>query len=273
MRPSTSGGLFLAMFVVAITFPSSVSGQIVRPHIFDHASPYTAEYKSTHTQRLADGNLINLESKEVVAVDSEHRHMTARSGALVPDGSPLGTRFIVIDPVAQTMSIWTSPGQRVTINTMPELGAARGCPTNKTGADVVNLGHNSGSKPLIEDLGTDTIQGVEAHGRRITTTIPAGEIGNAAPLVRTRETWMAVAPTLQGLVVRENSDDPRSGQDDKGTRQPRSAGAPTRPYSSHLPATRSPVWPSHNLPARLSQHRRRNPSALSVAAHHPAPIS
>ena len=89
----------------------------------------------------------------------------------------------------------------------------------------MNLGHNSGSKPLIEDLGTDTIQGVEAHGRRITTTIPAGEIGNAAPLVRTRETWMAVAPTLQGLVVRENSDDPAIRQDDKGTRQPRSAGA------------------------------------------------
>ena len=66
-------------------------------------------------------------------------------------------------------------------------------------------------KPVSEDLGNDTIQGIEAHGRRITTTIPAGEIGNEAPIVRTSEVWTAVAPALAGLVVREISDNPQSG--------------------------------------------------------------
>ena len=204
--------MFSAMFVAAVTTPFVASGQIVRPHIFDRASPYTAEYKVTHTQRLADGNLIDLESKEVVAFDSEHRHMTAKTGTLVPGGSPLGTRVILIDPVARTTSIWTSPGQRVTINTMPELGAPRGCPASAARGDAVNLARIPGPKPNTEDLGTDTIQGYEAHGRRSTTTIPAGQIGNEAALVRTRETWMAAAPTLQGVVVREISEDPQSGR-------------------------------------------------------------
>jgi hypothetical protein len=219
MRASTSGVLvrFIAIPAILIgtmaAMPITVTGQIVRSRVREAASPYTAEYHLTRTNRLADGNLINIESKEVIAVDSQRRRMTETTETVVGGDQGLGTRVFVFDPVARTNSNWTSPGRRATVDTMPELGAARGCSPNATRGDGVNLGvtRTSRPKPVVEDLGTDTVQGVEAHGRRVTTTIPAGEIGNVSPLVRTAETWTAVAPALAGLIVREISDNPQSG--------------------------------------------------------------
>ena len=63
-----------------------------------------------------------------------------------------------------------------------------------------------------QDLGTDTIKGVEVHGQRTTVTIPAGTEGNNQPIVRTEETWMA--PSL-GMALRSISDDPRMGKSDR----------------------------------------------------------
>jgi hypothetical protein len=68
--------------------------------------------------------------------------------------------------------------------------------------------------PQREDIGTDTILGVEVRGERITRTTPAGRIGNDEPLVRTEEIWSA--PSLGGLVLRETTDDPQMG---KSTRE------------------------------------------------------
>lgn len=64
-------------------------------------------------------------------------------------------------------------------------------------------------KPVRVDLGTTTIQGIEAHGIRRTGTTPAGEIGNDVPLVRTSEVWSS---NVFPLVLREMSDDPRLGK-------------------------------------------------------------
>jgi len=59
------------------------------------------------------------------------------------------------------------------------------------------------------DLGIQTIEGVPAQGTRITRTIPAGEIGNAQPLVITTESWYS--PDLKILVMTKSSD-PRMGE-------------------------------------------------------------
>ena len=42
-----------------------------------------------------------------------------------------------------------------------------------------------------QQLGTQTIMGVEAKGYRLSTTMPAGIVGNDRPLVSTSESWMA----------------------------------------------------------------------------------
>ncbi len=59
-----------------------------------------------------------------------------------------------------------------------------------------------------EDLGKQTIEGVEAEGTRYTTTIPAGEIGNEQPIEIVFESWYS--PELQTVVLSKHSD-PRSG--------------------------------------------------------------
>jgi hypothetical protein len=60
-----------------------------------------------------------------------------------------------------------------------------------------------------EDLGTQTIEGVEATGTRNTMTIPAGQIGNERPIEVVSERWYS--KELQTTVMSRRSD-PRSGE-------------------------------------------------------------
>ena len=59
-----------------------------------------------------------------------------------------------------------------------------------------------------EDLGTQIIEGVSAVGTRMTTTIPAGQIGNDQAIVIVNERW--VSPDL-GVTVKSIHSDPRQG--------------------------------------------------------------
>ncbi|WP_263372972.1 hypothetical protein [Granulicella aggregans] len=209
MRKRISG-IFLCVTAAALAFPTL--GQLARTRPTIPRSPYTAHYKITRTQKLSDGNVIRNESTEISAVDSQGRQMTATTGALPFGGDSLRTTIFVFDPIARTHTVWSSPGHQVTVGSMPEPGASRICTASSTDADPNTKGVRSERpKPVFEALGTDTIQGIEARGRRITTTYPAGEIGNQYPLVTTSEVWTATAPALSGMIVRETSDDPRTG--------------------------------------------------------------
>jgi hypothetical protein len=59
-----------------------------------------------------------------------------------------------------------------------------------------------------ESLGTQTIDGVQAQGTRITRVIPAGAQGNDAPITITTDNWYS--PELQ-LTLLTVTTDPRSG--------------------------------------------------------------
>ncbi len=60
-----------------------------------------------------------------------------------------------------------------------------------------------------EDLGSQVIEGVNAHGVRTTRTIPAGEVGNEKPLDIVTEVW--TSPDLKMIVMSKRSD-PRTGE-------------------------------------------------------------
>lgn len=60
-----------------------------------------------------------------------------------------------------------------------------------------------------ESLGTMTIEGFAAEGTRTIETIPAGSIGNNAPIDIVSEKWYA--PEL-GMVVKSTRNDPMSGE-------------------------------------------------------------
>ena len=58
------------------------------------------------------------------------------------------------------------------------------------------------------DLGSQTIAGLAATGTSITTTIPAGAMGNAQAIVRTREVWIS---TVLKVPVKVTGTDPLHG--------------------------------------------------------------
>jgi hypothetical protein len=60
-----------------------------------------------------------------------------------------------------------------------------------------------------ESLGRQTIEGVQAEGRRTTMTIPAGQAGNELPIHIVTESWYAAE--LQTTVLSKHSD-PRNGE-------------------------------------------------------------
>ncbi len=60
-----------------------------------------------------------------------------------------------------------------------------------------------------EELVEQTIEGVTAKGKRTTTTIPAGAVGNEQPIRIVSEEWFS--PELQVLVLTKHSD-PRTGE-------------------------------------------------------------
>ena len=60
-----------------------------------------------------------------------------------------------------------------------------------------------------ETLGKQIVEGIEAEGTRYTTTIPAGEIGNEAPINIVSENWYSAE--LQTIVMSRHHD-PRFGE-------------------------------------------------------------
>jgi hypothetical protein len=60
-----------------------------------------------------------------------------------------------------------------------------------------------------EDLGVQTINGISAQGTRFTRSVPAGQAGNAKPIIITNERWYS--PDLQ-IVIKTVRSDPRFGE-------------------------------------------------------------
>src|SRR5262249_9476243 len=85
------------------------------------------------------------------------------------------------------------------------VGGGRGRGAGEPGSVSVR---EPGAESIREDLGQQTIEGVVATGTRLTTTIPAGAIGNEQPIKIVSEQWMS--PDLKVIVLTKHSD-PRTG--------------------------------------------------------------
>jgi hypothetical protein len=174
--------------------------------------PYSAEFKITRVQTLADGSTLTHETTEVVARDAQGRWMSSSTATPLSEDQTPRTNVNVNDPVARTHSFWLVPGQKATVTNMPEPGTSHtSCAAPVVGA-VSQTPGGQRIKPTFEELGTQTIQGVEARGRRVTHTYPAGSIGNSEELVRSDETWFSIAPGLNGILVRQINDDAQMGK-------------------------------------------------------------
>lgn len=213
----------LASALTALALPIAAQIAVVNPNRQTHQT-YTAEFKTTQVQTLPNGTTITHESTETTAQDSAGRYMSSATQAR-PDfrNEPL-THANAHDPVASTDATWDSWTRKAVIIKYPPKDQQHGCWANEAG--LLRVSYGSGQSAPIsgpaapprvrrtqprnetEDLGTTTIQGVEAIGRRTIRTIPAGQVGNDQPIVTTEESWWG---TSLGLLLRSVRDDPRNG--------------------------------------------------------------
>jgi hypothetical protein len=189
---------------------------------------YTAESKTTSVQTLANRTTITRESTEVRAVDSQQRTLNTRTESPFPADQPAFTWANVNDPVENTQITWDSRTKQAKVIKLPPEAERHGCWQSDSGQMTMSFGPEPGEmprqriqpvaavtprtniqQPKVEDLGTTTIEGVEAHGHRWTMVIPVGQIGNDRELVTTNEIWTAAN---LGIPVREVNDSPQGGK-------------------------------------------------------------
>jgi len=189
--PTADGGFGRARFSGAELFSA---GKVVT------GAPYSAQAVTEHTQVLADGNTIHTTTTANVYRDSQGRTRreqelgaigpwAAEGGPhkLVAIGDPVGGSIYMLNPktlVARQMPFPARAGAR--------WNAQR---TERTKTENPNV--------TTESLGTQVANGVTAQGTRVTRTIPAGQVGNQAPIVITIERWYS--PELQTDVMRKET--------------------------------------------------------------------
>jgi hypothetical protein len=197
-------------------------------------APFCATVTTEHTQNFADGNRIHTSDNSSLCRDSEGR--TRREATLNLMGAAAQTDapklITIVDPVAglrytldseNKIAHKTTPGAEVKMS-------GTGAPVGQggqvifyqrvgTGGPNMVLNDNVFFKksmqtsdepaPSTENLGDQTINGIHANGTRITTTIPAGKMGNEQPIVVTSERWYS--PELRATVMTKH-DDPWGGE-------------------------------------------------------------
>jgi hypothetical protein len=181
--------------------PGRGFGPGMRPGKVVTGAPYQATGTRNFTQTLAGGNTIQRSTTATVARDSSGRtyeQETISGGPLASNNGPTTITFIT-DPVA---------GYTYVLNATTKVATRRQFHTPPAGSTPPARQRPSNPNVVETDLGTSTVNGVTAQGKRITHTIPAGQIGNAQAIVSTDEIWYS--PDLQ-VVVSSNRNDPRMG--------------------------------------------------------------
>jgi hypothetical protein len=166
--------------------------------------PFQAEGTARTTQKLPDGNAIAREMRVVLARDADGRFSYTTQSIEPSDDSE---SHAIIDPVVRRTLSWGTRSKvvmshrlgtnsHVTVSALPPVPDA----SSRMTADKKQV--------KTEDLGKRTIAGIEADGKRTVTTVAAGAIGNANPIVIVHEEW--TSSEFQ-LVLAESDENPLSG--------------------------------------------------------------
>ena len=193
-------------------------------------SPYSAEQITEHVQTLADGNRIVNTTTTHLYRDSQGRTRTEVSFPNAGDSGDSG-KMITIDDVIAGAVYNLQPGTKTAFKLpSPKIFEESG---NKGRSEPITVTPflpapppppmADGAPPMMistaarlpkadikkDNLGTQEINGVSANGTRMTSTIPAGAIGNDNPIQVVSESWYS--PELK-MVVKSVQNDPRMGQ-------------------------------------------------------------
>ena len=179
-------------------------------------APFSADATTTVTQVLGDGTRIEQTTTA--------RFFRDRAGRVRREQTIAGLGALNGRGNAETITIDPDPGDGTAYTLDPMTRTARRAP--RLVFTSVNVGPsiriNSGTVMLngnvvaaqpvwratAEQLGTRQFEGVKAVGRKSTSVIPTGDIGNDRPIEITDERWES--PELRMLVYSRTSD-PRTG--------------------------------------------------------------
>ena len=198
-------------------------------------APFSADATTTVVQTLGDGTRIEQRStakfyrdgmgrvrreQTIIGLDSLNPSAEPRT-VITFDSTPGDTTPYVLDPVARTarqmpralastsffggalsgLSYTRLRGSGATADLVDTL-------VNFQGLTIPRRGVPNDLRPMEEQLGTRQVEGIKATGRRMTTTIPQGRIGNDRPIQIIDERWES--PELR-LLVSTRYSDPRTG--------------------------------------------------------------
>lgn len=179
-------------------------------------SPFSADATTMVTQVLSDGTRIEQTTNARFYRDRAGR--VRREQTILGLGGLGSMQTITIAPDPTTGTAFTLDPATHTARRVPRIAIPLGAnmvvrTTASTlmvqGRGVTTpIGGNGGNSPTEEMLGARQFEGVRALGRKTTSTIPTGQIGNDRPIEITDERWES--PELRMLVYSRNSD-PRTG--------------------------------------------------------------
>jgi hypothetical protein len=200
--------------------------------------PFSATVTTQTAQTYLDGTHVSQTTTTVQYRDAEGRTRIERSEPGVSASGPAKS-ITIRDPVAG-VSYNLNPAEKTAVKlVMPGnpagpagapaaggrggRGGGRGDSASGSNSDApariqqalsdlkdmaaVQAARNN-QNDIVEDLGTATVNGVPAHGTRITTVVPVGAIGNDKEFRSVTERWFS--PDLN-LLIKSVSTDPRFG--------------------------------------------------------------
>jgi hypothetical protein len=141
--------------------------------------PLSGDLVTTRDTTLADGNHIHTQSQTKVYRDADGRVRREVGFELntTVTGAAKRSMVIITDPVA---------GKRYTLN--PQNKTATVMPLHPPPGEPNSPRHDD-SNVTREQLGTKTVNGLQAEGTRVTRIIPAGKIGNDKDIQVVTERW------------------------------------------------------------------------------------
>ena len=165
-------------------------------------APYSANVTNTSVKTLPDGNTIQRSTTGTVARDSQGRTYTSETVTGLFGQAGKKTITFISDPVAGY--VYTLNADKMTAMRRPFHQRTGAGPYGPAGEHQRPVDPNV----VSSDEEAKIVNGVLAHGKLTTHTIPAGAIGNEKPIVATTDTWFST--DLQ-VVVSSVRNDLREG--------------------------------------------------------------
>jgi hypothetical protein len=165
--------------------------------------PLSGKSSIEWTRTLEDGSTVTVHLEANLARDSQGRmYRERRSFVPVNSGQqPRLTEIRLLDPAAKSQANCTVATKQCIVSDYRPRTSFRLMPA---GAFA------NGTRFLArEDLGTNTIEGMNVAGTKETVTVNAGVLGNDRPLASTREFWYSAELETNLAVTRI---DPREGK-------------------------------------------------------------